>query len=46
MRELIENEWVGAFQVERDVLRERAAESILKVQQENRRVYNKKESRR
>jgi len=42
IRELIENEWIKAFQVERDVLKERAAESIFKVQQENRRVYNKK----
>jgi len=31
-----------AFQAERDELRKRAAENILKVQQENRRTYNKK----
>lgn len=42
IRKLIEGEWIEAFQVERDELRERAAENILKIQQENRRTYNKK----
>jgi len=42
VQRLIESEWMEAFQAERDELRKRAAENILKIQQENRQTYDKK----
>ncbi|EFN63233.1 hypothetical protein EAG_07294, partial [Camponotus floridanus] len=42
IRELIESEILDAVQDERDELRLRAKENILKIQQENRKNFNKK----
>lgn len=42
IRETIEQEWVTTFQEDRDDLRRRAQEGISKVQQENRRSFNKR----
>lgn len=42
IRKLIESEWIETFRKERDKLRERAVENIAKIQQENRKGYNKK----
>ena len=44
MRELIESEWMTAFEEKRDELRFQAKGSIKKVQEENRHNYNKKRS--
>ncbi|CAK9834317.1 Transposon Tf2-9 polyprotein [Anthophora retusa] len=40
--ELLECEWEDLFQQNRDELREQARQNILKIQQENRRSFNKK----
>lgn len=42
IRELIEKEWVDMFQSNREELRNQAKESILKIQRENRRGYDKR----
>lgn len=42
IRQLLENEWVSSFQEDRDEMRIRAKESIAKIQEENRCVFNKK----
>lgn len=41
IRQLLENEWVTSFQENRDEMRVRAKESIAKIQEENRCVFNK-----
>ncbi|XP_076247919.1 uncharacterized protein LOC143187733 [Calliopsis andreniformis] len=40
--ELLECEWENVFQENRDELREEARQNILKIQQENRKSFNKK----
>jgi ABC-type phosphonate transport system ATPase subunit len=42
IRELLEQEWALAYKENRDELRVQAKENIAKVQQENRRGFNKK----
>ncbi|KYN05843.1 hypothetical protein ALC62_03225 [Cyphomyrmex costatus] len=42
VRELIEDEWIRIFNEERDDLRTGAREKIAKIQDENRRTFNKK----
>lgn len=42
IRELIEEEWVKMFEESRDELRSEAKENIQKIQQENRKNYNKR----
>jgi len=42
IKELIEEEWIKMFEENRDKLRSEAKQNILKIQQENRRNYNKK----
>lgn len=48
IKELIEYEWIRMFEEDRNELREEAREKITKIQQENRKNYNKrrKEARR
>lgn len=41
IRQLLEHEWTIHFQEDRDKLRNHAKENIAKIQEENRRVYNK-----
>lgn len=45
IRELVENEWIGIFNEQRDELRKQAKESILKIQEENKRSFNRKRKR-
>ncbi|KYQ48165.1 hypothetical protein ALC60_12794 [Trachymyrmex zeteki] len=42
VRELIDNEWTRLFDEERDDLRMEAKEKIAKIQDENRKTFNKK----
>lgn len=42
VRELLENENAALFQEERDTVRQEAKQAIVKIQEENRRAYNKK----
>lgn len=42
VREMLEKEWTDNFNRDRDELRERAKENIMKVQCENRKTYNRK----
>lgn len=42
IKELIEEEWIKMFEESRDELRAEAKEKITKVQQENRKTYNKR----
>ena len=42
IRELIESDWITAFEENRDKLRFQDKESIKKVQEKNQRNYNKK----
>jgi len=42
IRELIEKECIESYQSERDKLREKAKENIVKIQRENKRSFNKK----
>lgn len=42
VRELLEQEWASSFQEKRDELRLQAKESITKIQQENKRSFDKK----
>lgn len=42
VRELLEREWASSFQEKRDELRPQAKENIAKLQQENKRVFDKK----
>lgn len=42
VRELLEQEWASSFQEKRDELRLQAKESIIKIQQENKRSFDKK----
>lgn len=42
IKELIEQEWLTRFEEQRNELREAAKEQIIKVQEENRRNYNRK----
>lgn len=42
IRELLENEFIHAVHEERDELRAKASENIKKIQEENRRTFNKK----
>lgn len=42
LRELLEKEWAISFQESRDELRMQAVRNIAKVQEENRRGFNKK----
>ena len=45
IRELIVEEWIELFEEGRDEEREKAAEKIVKMQEENRKSYNKKGKR-
>lgn len=45
VREALEKEWVASFQIDRDELRTFAKESIKKLQEENRRTFNKKQKK-
>ena len=42
VKEIIESEWEAKFQDDRDELREQARECIMRVQEENKRNYNKR----
>lgn len=42
IRELLEKEWVSEFQEDRDEIRDRAKESIARIQKENKRGFDKK----
>lgn len=42
IKELIEEEWISMFEENRDELRAEAKENILRIQEENRRSYNKR----
>ena len=42
IQEMIENEWISMFNEDRDELRQRAKESILEVQQANKKTYDAK----
>ena len=42
IRELIDEKWIELFEEGRDEEREKAAEKIVKMQEENRKSYNKK----
>jgi len=42
VRELLEKEWISEFQEDHDEIRDRAKDNIAKIQEENRRGFNRK----
>jgi len=42
IRELLEKEWISEFQEDRDEIRDHAEKNIAKIQEENRRGFNRK----
>jgi len=45
VRELLEKEWISEFQEDRDEIRDHAEKNIAKIQEENRRGFNRKQKR-
>jgi len=41
VRELLEKKWISEFQEDRDEIRDRARDNIAKIQEENRRGFNR-----